>query len=64
MNRHKYFLSFDDGAKQTNLSVKDVLWFESNYPTLNEQAKVGELFNSLDHLITLHQRKHHFYFIS
>ena len=57
MNRHKYFLSFDDGAKQTNLSVKDVLGFETNYPTLNEQAKIGELFTNLDNLITLHQRK-------
>lgn len=57
MNRHRYFLSFDDGAKQTNLSVNDVLGFEAYYPTLNEQAKIGKLFDSLDSLITLHQRE-------
>lgn len=57
MNRHRYFLSFDDGTKQTNLSVNDVLGFEAYYPTLNEQAKIGKLFDSLDSLITLHQRE-------
>ena len=57
MNRHPYFLAFDDGAKQTNLSVRDVLEFESLYPTYIEQAKIGSYFQSLDNLITLHQRK-------
>ena len=58
MNRNKYFLAFDDGAKQTNLSVKDVLGFEANYPKYKEQEKIGSIFESLDSLITLHQRKH------
>ena len=57
MNRHPYFLSFDDGAKQTNLSLSDVLKFESNYPIKPEQIKIGTLFKQLDNLITLHQRK-------
>ena len=57
MNRHKYFLSFDDGAKQTNLSVKDVMEFFSEYPKYEEQKKVGILFKEIDNLITLHQRK-------
>ena len=57
MNRNKYFLAFDDGAKQTNLSVKDVLEFEANYPNFKEQERIGALFDSLDVLITLHQRK-------
>ena len=57
MNRNKYFLSFDDGAKQTNLSVRDVLEFEAKYPKFEEQEKIGSLFESLDILITLHQRK-------
>lgn len=58
MNRHKYFLSFDDGAKQTNLSVKDVMGFESNYPKYKEQERIGELFKQLDNMIILHQRRH------
>ena len=57
MNRNKYFLAFDDGAKQTNLSVSDVNEFEEYYPKYEEQRKIGAFFNRLDNLITLHQRK-------
>ena len=57
MNRHKYFLQFDDGAKQTNLSIKDVLGFESLYPNYKEQQQIGLVFERLDNLITLHQRQ-------
>lgn len=57
MNRHPYFLKFDDGAKQTNLSVKDVMKFETRYPSYDEQMKIGNYFHSVDNLITLHQRK-------
>lgn len=57
MNRHKYFLTFDDGAKQTNLSVNDVLRFESYYPSFDEQSNIGALFTKVDQLITLHQRE-------
>ena len=57
MNRHPYFLAFDDGAKQTNLSVSDVMGFEAYYPKYSEQQKIGAYFRNLDHLITLHQRK-------
>ena len=55
MNRNKYFLQFDDGAKQTNLSVDDVIEFAEYYPSSEEQQQVGVLFQQLDHLITLHQ---------
>ena len=58
MNRNKYFLSFDDGAKQTNLSKDDVEQFESFYPKYQEQLKIGCLFENIDDLITLHQRKY------
>ena len=61
MNRNKYFLSFDDGAKQTNLSVRDVLEFEAKYPKFEEQEKIGSLFESLDILITLHQREYYYF---
>lgn len=57
MNRNKYFLKFDDGAKQTNLSVKDVMNFEEKYPCYSEQKKIGLYFEQLDSLITLHQHK-------
>ena len=57
MNRNAYFLKFDDGNKQTNLSIKDVLNYEDMYPSYTEQQKIGEYFCDLDHLITLHHRK-------
>jgi len=57
MNRHPYFLSFDDGAKQTNLSLGDVLKFEAKYPVKLEQKRIGMIFKNVDTLITLHQRK-------
>ena len=57
MNRHQYFLNFDDGVKQTNLTVADVLEFEAKYPAPPEQKKIGLLFKAIDNAITLHQRK-------
>ena len=63
MNRNKYFLQFDDGVKQTNLSLNDMKKFEEFYPKKQEQDKIGELFTNLDNLITLHQRKLEFVFI-
>ena len=57
MNRNKYFLQFDDGVKQTNLSVSDVMNFNEMYPNNSEQTKIGAFFSKLDNLITLHQRK-------
>ena len=57
MNRNKYYLLFDDGVKQTNLTVSDVLKFETKYPSYKEQTKIGQYFSQLDNLITLHQRE-------
>ena len=57
MNRNKYFLQFDDGAKQTNLSVSDIYKFSEMFPNKTEQENIGSVFNNLDNLITLHQRK-------
>ena len=59
MNRNEYFLKFDDGNKQTNLSIKDVLNYEDMYPSYKEQQKIGMYFQQLDHLITLHQRAYY-----
>lgn len=60
MNRHPYFLAFDDGVKQTNLSVSDVMKFESYYPKYEEQETIGRCFSQLDQLITLLQCKSNF----
>ena len=57
MNRNNYFLQFDDGAKQTNLSVTDVMEFAEYYPSSEEEQQIGMFFQQLDNLITLHQRK-------
>ena len=57
MNRNKYFLQFDDGVKQTNLSFNDVMGFEEYYPSFSEQKKIGKYFEKIDNFITLHQRK-------
>ncbi|MEK2535801.1 restriction endonuclease subunit S [Tetragenococcus halophilus] len=57
MNRHHYFLRFDDGAGQTNLSKKEVENWTELYPSIEEQDKIGSFFKQLDDTITLHQEK-------
>ena len=57
LNRNTYFLKFDDGVKQTNLSVSDVEQFKSRYPKLEEQTKIGNYFQNLDVLINLHNQQ-------
>ena len=42
---------------QGNLSGAIVKALEVNFPSLVEQQQIGNYFQSLDHLITLHQRK-------
>ena len=43
---------------QPNVSPKDIDSFEFSFPkTKNEQQKIGQFFQSLDRLITLHQRE-------
>ena len=43
---------------QPNVSSKDIDSFEFKFPTeINEQSKIGKLFEQLDNLITLHQCK-------
>lgn len=57
MNRHNYFLRFDDGVKQTNLSKENIENFTESYPSHEEQIKVGNFFKNLDNTIALHQQK-------
>ena len=53
----------DEGAAQPNLSAKNLSLFDIPMPDEAEQTKIAEYFDSLDHLITLHQRKYFFVFI-
>ena len=47
----------DEGAAQPNLSAKNLSLFDIPMPNLEEQSKIASYFDSLDNLITLHQRK-------
>ena len=47
----------DEGAAQPNLSAKNLSVFDIQMPSELEQEKIALYFDSLDHLITLHQRK-------
>ena len=39
------------------LKISDMLKYEIKLPSIEEQIKIGEYFDSLDYLITLHQRQ-------
>ena len=58
----KGFLAYIKGTKTEtavpHLSLSDIENFVISIPSVTEQKKVGSLFESLDHLITLHQRKY------
>ncbi|MDD3129822.1 MAG: restriction endonuclease subunit S [Candidatus Izemoplasmatales bacterium] len=51
MNRNEYFLSFNDGINQTNLSVKNVKEFSAKYPCLKEQQAIAETLSTFDKYI-------------
>lgn len=57
INRHPYFLKFDDGVGQTNLSLSDMEEFSSWYPSKDEQTQIGNFFQNLDQSIALQQKK-------
>jgi len=58
MDRNAYFLSFDDGVKQTNLRKSDVLEFPFRIPTDPvEQTKIASCLSAVDELITAQQEK-------
>ena len=55
-------LSSPGGAGRNRvLKISDMLKYEIKLPSIEEQIKIGEYFDSLDHLITLHQRQTDFY---
>ena len=45
------------GISRFNISKNKMMDIDLQIPKLAEQAKIGAYFSSLDHLITLHQRK-------
>jgi len=55
------FMKFhgDSGARSDRFSIKDAIFFKMPIPLpdIDEQQKIGDYLNSVDHLITLHQRK-------
>ncbi len=52
INRHKYYLSFDDGAKQTNLRRQDILNCFLNIPTdIKEQQSIAQILSDMDNEI-------------
>ena len=58
MNRNPYFLSFDDGVKQTNLRNDDVQSFRFLVSIdLKEQQKIASCLSSLDALIAAQAEK-------
>jgi len=53
----KEFAMRVEGGSVTNLYYDKLKNINILYPNLEEQIKIGQYFDSLDHLITLHQRK-------
>ncbi len=57
---HRFMkLNGDSGARFDRFTISSTQFMEMPipYPTLEEQQKIGEYFDSFDNLITLHQRK-------
>ena len=57
---HRFMkLNGDSGARFDRFTISSTQFMEMPipYPTLDEQRKIGEYLDSLDHLITLHHRK-------
>lgn len=49
IDRHPYYLSFDDGVKQTNLRKNDVLNCELNIPkSIKEQKAIAQILSDMD----------------
>lgn len=58
INAHqRYFKLQGAGSSQLNISRGSVETFEVLLPSKDEQKKIGEYFDNIDNLITLHQRE-------
>jgi len=47
-----------EGGSVTNLYFEKLKNIEVSFPSIPEQEKIAAYFESIDHLITLHQREH------
>ena len=59
---HRFMkLNGDSGARFDRFTISSTLFMEMPipYPRIEEQAKIGRYFDTLDNLITLHQRKYY-----
>ena len=55
---HSYFMNSLTGTTIKNLGLKAIREMKLDMPQdIDEQKKIGDYFSTLDHLITLHQRK-------
>ena len=67
LNSH-LFIEFVEATKTgstlTGLPQKTFVEFKFNIPDIEEQTKISSYFRTLDHLITLHQRKRKMPFLS
>ena len=59
LDRNKYFLSFDDGVKQTNLRKNEILSCKLFLPNdINEQQAISKIISEMDQEIEeLEQKK-------
>ena len=63
MDSEGYWKSLSCGSTFESLNSQNILNAEIIIPDIEEQELIGEYFQNLDHLITLHQRKDVFLFI-
>jgi type I restriction enzyme R subunit len=52
---------YSDQSAQPGLAVNKLVKLENQFPTKEEQQRMGWYFSNIDHLITLHQRKKNMY---
>lgn len=57
INRHKYYLKFDNGVGQTNLRKSEVLNCPIKLPSLSEQQKIADFLTAVDKRIELLEKK-------
>ncbi|MCB5280148.1 MAG: restriction endonuclease subunit S [Candidatus Cloacimonetes bacterium] len=56
LNRHNYFLKFNDGVNQTNLKKSDIINMPVSLPPLPEQKKIAEILSTWDEAIETNKR--------
>ena len=54
----KQIKSSQAGGGREGLNFQQIGKMEFVFPTLDEQKQIGNYFNNIDHLITLHQREY------